>query len=47
MALRPLVYAVPGTGLGRAYLRETGPVAEQRLLQAGVRLAALLDAVYE
>jgi hypothetical protein len=47
MALRPLVYAMPGTGLGRDYLRNAGPVVEQRLLQAGVRLAALLDAVFE
>jgi hypothetical protein len=47
MALRPLVYDMPGTGLGRAYLREAGPVVEQRLLQAGVRLAALLDAVFD
>lgn len=47
MALRPLVYDMPGTGLGRAYLRRAGPVVEQRLLQAGVRLAALLDAIFE
>jgi hypothetical protein len=47
MALRPLVYNMRGTGLGRAYLREAGPVVEQRLLQAGVRLAALLDAIFE
>ena len=47
MALRPLVYDMPGTGLGRAYLRAAAPVVEQRLLQAGVRLAALLDAIFE
>lgn len=47
MALRPHVYAMRGTGLGRDYLREAGPVVEQRLLQAGVRLAVLLDAVFE
>ena len=47
MALRPLVYNMRGRGLGRAYLREAGPVVEERLLQAGVRLAALLDAVFE
>jgi hypothetical protein len=47
MALRPLVYDMRGTGLGRDYLRQAGPVVEQRLLQAGVRLAALLDAVFE
>lgn len=47
MALRPLVYDMRGTGLGRAYLRQAGPVVEERLLQAGVRLAALLDAVFE
>lgn len=47
MALRPLVYDMPGTGLGRAYLRAAGPVVEQRLQQAGVRLAALLDAIFE
>ncbi len=47
MALRPLVYGMPGTGLGRAYLRQAGPVVEQRLMQGGVRLAALLDAVFE
>ncbi|MDA0206086.1 MAG: S1/P1 nuclease [Acidobacteria bacterium] len=47
MALRPLVYNMRGRGLGRAYLREAGPVVEERLLQAGVRLAALLDAIFE
>ena len=47
MALRPLVYSMRGTGLGRAYLRDAGPVVEQRLLQAGVRLAAMLDAIFE
>lgn len=47
MALRPLVYDMPGTGLGRAYLRAAAPVVEERLLQAGVRLAALLDAIFE
>jgi hypothetical protein len=47
MALRPLVYDMPGSGLGRAYSRQAGPVVEERLLQAGVRLAALLDAVFE
>lgn len=47
MALRPLVYGMPGTGLGRDYLRKAGPVVEERLMQAGVRLAALLDAVFE
>ena len=47
MALRPLVYGMRGTGLGRAYLRDAGPVVEERILQAGVRLAALLDAVFE
>ncbi len=47
MALRPLVYNMRGTGLGRAYLREAGPVVEERLLQAGVRLAALLDAIFD
>lgn len=47
MALRPLVYDIRGTGLGRAYLGQAGPVVEARLLQAGVRLAALLDAVFE
>jgi hypothetical protein len=46
MALRPLVYNMPGRGLGRAYLGKAGPVVEKRLLQAGVRLAALLDAVF-
>ena len=47
MALRPLVYNMRGRGLGRAYLREAGPVVQERLLQAGVRLAALLDAIFE
>lgn len=47
MALRPLVYNMRGRGLGRDYLREAGPVVEERLLQAGVRLAAMLDAVFE
>lgn len=47
MALRPLVYSMRGSGLGRDYLREAGPVVEQRLLQGGVRLAALLDAIFE
>ncbi len=47
MTLRPLVYDMPGTGLGREYLRKAGPVVEERLLQAGVRLAALLDAIFE
>jgi len=47
MALRPLVYNMRGTGLGRAYLREAGPVVEERLVQAGVRLAAVLDAIFE
>lgn len=47
MALRPLIYDMSGTGLGRAYLRAAGPVVEQRLLQAGVRFAALLDAIFE
>lgn len=47
MALRPLVYAMPGIGLGRDYLRKAGPVVEERLLQASVRLAALLDAAFE
>jgi len=47
MSLRPLVYDMPGRGLGRAYLRDAGPVVEERLLQAGVRLAALLNAIFE
>jgi hypothetical protein len=47
MALRSLVYSMRGSGLGRDYLREAGPVVEERLLQAGVRLAALLDAIFE
>lgn len=47
MALRTLVYDLPGTGLGRTYLRQAGPVVEERLLQGGVRLAALLDAVFQ
>lgn len=47
MALRPTVYKMRGTGLGRDYLGVAGPVVEERLLQAGVRLAALLNAIFE
>lgn len=47
MTLRPLVYNTQGKRLGRAYLNAAAPVVEERLLQAGVRLAALLDAIFD
>lgn len=47
MAMRPLVYGTPSSRLGRAFVREAGPAVEERLMQAGVRLASLLDAIFE
>lgn len=47
MAMRPLVYGTPSSRLGRAFVREAGPAVEQRLMQAGVRLASLLDAIFQ
>lgn len=46
MALRSLVYGTPSSRPGSAYLRQAGAVVEERLLQAGVRLASLLDAIF-
>jgi hypothetical protein len=46
MALRPLVYGTTSSRLGGAYVRAVGTVVEERLLQAGVRLASLLDAIF-
>jgi hypothetical protein len=47
MALRPLVYGTPVSRLGRSFAREAGLAVEGRLMQAGVRLASLLDAIFE
>lgn len=45
MALRPQVYAIGDGNLGPRYLERNWPVVQQRIAQAGARLAALLDSV--
>lgn len=44
-AMRPQVYDVRGGKLGKRYFESNRDAAEQRLAQAGVRLAALLNRV--
>ena len=43
-ALRPVVYDLGDRRLSYGYLHAAQPVVEQRLLQAGIRLAGILDA---
>lgn len=45
-ALRDEVYALGDRRLGYDYLRDKTPIVERRLLQAGVRLAGLLDSIF-
>ncbi len=42
-ALRPLVYRIGDGKLGRRYYRQSDPVVRERLVRAGLRLAALLE----
>lgn len=45
--LRPIAYHIPEDHtLGYAYLYKNYPIAEQRLLMAGVRLAGILNDIY-
>lgn len=46
MALRDQVYDLGDRRLGWKYLYERTPVVERRLLQAGIRLAGLLEAIF-
>lgn len=45
-ALRDEVYDLGDRRLGYRYLREKRPIVERRLLQAGVRLAGLLNSIF-
>lgn len=46
MAVRNAVYAIGNGRLGYAYWDRNRPLLERRLLQAGVRLAGLLDSIF-
>lgn len=46
MALREQVYDLGDRRLGWKYMYEQTPVVERRLLQAGIRLAGLLEAIF-
>ncbi len=46
MSYRPQVYAVGDGNLGYKYSYKNLPTAKERMLQAGVRLAGVLNAIY-
>lgn len=46
MSMRPRVYAIGDGNLGYRYAYKNMPEVKQRLLQAGVRLAGVLNAIY-
>lgn len=47
MALRPRIYAVQrGDDLGYAYKYQNWPTVQEQLLKGGMRLAAILNAIY-
>ena len=47
IVLRPAIYAVePGDNLGYEYKYINWPVVREQLLKGGIRLAALLNAIY-
>ncbi|MFZ5970881.1 MAG: S1/P1 nuclease [Bacteroidota bacterium] len=46
MSYRPQVYAVGDGNLGYKYAYKNLPTAKERMLQAGVRLAGVLNAIY-
>ena len=46
-ALRTLVYDIDDGRLGYVYAFHAMPVVERRILQAGIRLAGLLNAIYD
>lgn len=46
MSLRPQVYAYGDGRLGYAYAYKNMPVVRTRILQAGIRLAGLLNSIY-
>jgi hypothetical protein len=47
MTIRPLVYAYGDGRLGYAYSYKNYPVVRTRLLQAGIRLAGILNEIYK
>jgi hypothetical protein len=47
MAVRARVYEIGDKKLGYLYVYQNGPLVERRLLQAGVRLAGVLNALFD
>jgi hypothetical protein len=47
MAVRPRVYEIGDKKLGYLYAYQNGPLVRRRLLQAGVRLAGVLNSLFD
>jgi len=47
MAVRARVYEIGDKKLGYLYAYQNAPLVRRRLLQAGVRLAAVLNALFD
>lgn len=47
IALSETIYRTTGTQLSYAYIYQNLPIAQQRLQQAGIRLAGLLNSIYD
>lgn len=47
MTLSETIYRTTGNELGYAYIYQNIPIAQQRLQQAGIRLAGLLNSIYD